>query len=109
MVTSSKNPNKKTYVHVNEIKYHTDDTIPIGNGSIFIPISDFDIKNAKKTYAKNKRHAESVNLFSFITVDFLVYPSFVKNTTIIHSNCTPSIFLLQIDRLKLVCVLFFLM
>lgn len=55
MITSTNNPQQKTFVHVNEIKYHTDDAIPICNGSVFIPFTNTDIKNAKKTYSNENK------------------------------------------------------
>ena len=48
MVTSTHNPQRKTYVHVNDIKYRTADAIEIGNGSIFLPITAMDLKNCEK-------------------------------------------------------------
>jgi len=49
MVTSANNPKNKTFVHVNGIKYRTNDAIDIGHGSIFLPLSKSDIQNCEKT------------------------------------------------------------
>jgi hypothetical protein len=48
MVTSTDNPNNKTFVHVNGIKYRTDDAIEIGHGSIFLPLNESDIRSCEK-------------------------------------------------------------
>jgi len=50
MVTSTKNPSNKTFVHVNGIKYRTNDAIEMGNGSIFIPITKSDMQKSEKSY-----------------------------------------------------------
>jgi hypothetical protein len=49
MVTSTDNPRNKTFVHVNGIKYCTDDAIDLGNGSIFLPLTKLDIQRCVKT------------------------------------------------------------
>ncbi len=48
MVTSTNNPKKQTFIHVNDIKYHTNDAIQLDNGSIFLPITKMDMKNNEK-------------------------------------------------------------
>jgi hypothetical protein len=48
MVTSPLNPEKTTFVHVNDIKYRTDDVIEMGYGSIFLPITKSDIQKCEK-------------------------------------------------------------
>lgn len=107
MVTSANNPEQQTFVHVNEIKYHTDDAIPVSNGSVFIPITSIDIKKTTKKYGENKQ-TESVILISFVTLDFLGYQLFVKNTMNIRSNYQDLTPLISIDRLKFVCILLFI-
>ncbi len=49
MVTSRCNPKGNEFVHVNGIKYRTNDAIELGNGSIFIPITKLDIQKSEKT------------------------------------------------------------
>lgn len=49
MVTSTANVKQQTYVHVNKLKYRTDDIIDFDDGSIFIPLSKADILKCEKT------------------------------------------------------------
>ena len=49
MVTSTMNPKQKTYVHVNDIKYHSDAAVDIGCGSIFVPLTKSDIEKCEKS------------------------------------------------------------
>lgn len=49
MVTTKENPQRKTFVHVNNIKYDTNDAIEINHGSIFIPLTELDISKCEKT------------------------------------------------------------
>jgi hypothetical protein len=48
MVTSTSNPKNKTFLHVNGIKYRTKDAIELGDGSIFLPLTQSDILKSEK-------------------------------------------------------------
>lgn len=75
------NPERERFLHVNGIKYYTEDAIALDNGSIFIPISKEEIKNCEKKYE---------NIFPYFSTyflsDFLVYRLFAKNSMTIHLN-----------------------
>ena len=48
MVTSMDNPKHQVFVHVNGIKYCTNDAVDLSNGSIFLPLTDSDISQREK-------------------------------------------------------------
>jgi hypothetical protein len=49
MVTTTDNPKNKTFVHVNGIKYRTDDAIDIEYGSIFLPLTKLETQKCIKS------------------------------------------------------------
>lgn len=49
MVTSTFNEKNKTFIHVNGIKYRTDEVTEFDDGSIFIPITKSDILYGEKS------------------------------------------------------------
>ncbi|CAF4610970.1 unnamed protein product [Rotaria sp. Silwood1] len=76
MVTSTKNPRNKTFVHVNGIKYRTEDAIEIGCGSIFLPLTKSDILKCEKKFPrlsiickKFEDYTFDLTSFNLLTVD----------------------------------------
>lgn len=52
MVTSTNNPKRQRFIHVNGIKYRTDDAIELDYRRIFIPITREEMNHCEKKYSK---------------------------------------------------------
>ncbi|CAF1060965.1 unnamed protein product [Rotaria sordida] len=70
MVTSTKNPKNKTFVHVNGIKYRTEDAIEIDYGSIFLPLTKSDIIKCEKKFPRLSRICKKFEDYTFDLTSF---------------------------------------
>ena len=83
MVTSTNNPKRQTFIHVNGIKYRSKDAIELGNGSLFLPISREEIIVSEKKYENILDHFIGIHHGNVLS-DFHDYRLFVKNSMNIH-------------------------
>ncbi|CAF1188085.1 unnamed protein product, partial [Adineta ricciae] len=70
MVTSTNNLNNQTFVHVNSIKYHTNDAIDLDYGSVFVPLTKSDIISREKSFPRASITCKKFDEYTFALVSF---------------------------------------
>ncbi|CAF1138275.1 unnamed protein product, partial [Adineta ricciae] len=70
MVTSTNNPDNQTFVHVNSIKYHTDDAIDLDYGSVFVPLTKSDINSCEKSFPRSSITCKKFDEYTFALASF---------------------------------------